>query len=261
MKQLVVCDWRDRGDFYDPSLSYEYFLAVQETIVRQRLNQECGDTLILTTHPPTITLGRRSLREQLTHVRAIPLSITTAPTATSDQDLLTSAASYLRHFYDIDLIKTNRGGSVWYHDHGVLQLYLIMEVHPFGINDIVYPLEEVLLRTLNTIGIPATRAGESVRRADKSFLGVWVNEKKIAAIGMRVQSNGVRFASMFGASLNVNPNQSTSNVVDPCGIPHCRTTSIARELTSHYTIHNTLLTSTLCKHISDVFHVTITYAA
>ncbi len=257
MKQLAIYDWRDTENIYNPRFCYEYFLNLQKTIVSLRLNQECGDILILTTHPPTITLGAHSLREQLIHIRAIPLCITAATLTIPDEELLKSARSYLQRFYNINLVKTNRGGSVWYHDHGVLQLYLIMEVHAFGVSDIIYPLEEALLRTLNTIGIPAIRADQSVRRADKSFLGIWVHKKKIAAIGMRVQSGGGRFVSMFGASLNINPDQSACNLIDPCGIPNCRMTSVAAELNNDYSVNDVRLTSLLYEHISQVFDVKI----
>lgn len=260
MKELTLYDWRGTEGCYNPSLPYEHFIVLQHTIVCKRLNQECGDTLILTAHPPTITMGARSLREQLLSIRLLPPRIAAIAPRISDKELMREAAAYLRHACGIDLIKTNRGGSVWYHDHGVLQLYLIIEVEPFGISDIIRSIEEALLQALLEINIPVARAAHSVRHRDTSFLGLWVREKKIAALGMRMQGNGARFASMFGASLNINPNRSTSDFVDPCGIPHCRTTSVAEELNADYTINNAILISILCKHISDVFDVTIKYA-
>ncbi|MEK7082890.1 MAG: lipoyl(octanoyl) transferase LipB [Patescibacteria group bacterium] len=257
MKQLTVYDWRNNENLYNPSLPYEHFITAQKTIIHQRLNREHGDILILTTHPPTITLGARSVREQLIHIRALPSHITDADTMIPDEELLRQSVAYLRHFYDINLVKTNRGGSVWYHDNGVLQLYLIMEVPPFGVTNIVYSLEETLLRMLNDIGIPATRADESMRRTDKSFLGLWVNEKKIAAIGMRAQCHNGRFISMFGASLNINPCLPACNLIDPCGIPNRQMTSVAAELHNNYSVNDVRLTSLLYKHISNIFDVTI----
>lgn len=257
MKQLTVYDWRHTKGLYNPSLPYEHFVTLQKTIVCNRLYQKCGDICILTTHPPTITLGARSLREQLPHIHVLPAHIAVADIAIPDEELLQQATAHLQYFYNIDLLKTNRGGSVWYHDHGVLQLYLIMEVQPFGISDIIYPLEEVLLRTLNDLGIKAMRADQSVRRVDKSFLGLWANEKKIAAIGIRVESNNGHFVSMFGASLNINPCLLTCNLIDPCGIPHRQMTSVAAELHNDYHVNDIQLTSLLCKHISDLFDTTI----
>lgn len=257
MKQLTLYDWRDAGGLYNPLLPYSKFIAAQEIIVRQRFEEKIGDTLILTTHPPAITMGARSLREQLSHIRLLPPRIAAIAPRLSDRELMREAGTYLRQACGIDLVKTNRGGSVWYHDHGVLQLYLIMEVQPFGISDIVYPLEEALMRALCEVGISAVRANDAMRRNDKSFLGVWVNGKKIAAIGMRVQGNGTHFVSMFGASLNINPNQSTSNFVDPCGIPCCRTTSVAKELNSDCNIQDTPLITLLYKHICDIFNIRV----
>ncbi|MEK7083378.1 MAG: hypothetical protein AAB972_04340 [Patescibacteria group bacterium] len=160
MKQLTLYDWRHAGGLYNPLLPYKDFISAQKKVADQRMNQTCGDTLIITAHPPTITLGARSLREQLPHIHALPAHIASADNAITDEQLLGQATEYLRHAHNINLVKTNRGGSVWYHDHGVLQLYLIMEVHAFGVSDIIYPLEEALLRTLNTIGIPARRADQ-----------------------------------------------------------------------------------------------------
>ena len=257
MKQLTVYDWCHTGGLYNPMLAYEYFIASQTTVVYSRFDQKCGDILILTTHPPTITLGARSVREQLPYIHALPAYITSTNIAIPDKELLEQACLYLDCFYDIDLVKTNRGGSVWYHDNGVLQLYLIMEVPLFGVSNIVYSLEETLLRMLNDIGIPATRADESMRRADKSFLGLWVNEKKIAAIGMRAQCRNGRFVSMFGASLNINPCLPACNLIDPCGIPNRQMTSVAAELHNNYSVNDVRLTSLLYKHISDIFGVMI----
>ena len=250
-------DWRDTGGLYNPLLPYEHFVAIQKTMVCQRLDHKCADICILTTHPPTITLGARSLREQLSHIHPLPPYIAAADTAILDDKLLKQTRSFLRRSYNIDLVKTNRGGSVWYHDRGVLQLYLIMEVQPFGISDIVYPLEEALLRTLTDIGITASRADQSVRRMDKSFLGLWTNEKKIAGIGMRVESSDGRFVSMFGASLNINPYLPACNLIDPCGIPHRQMTSVVRELHNDYNANDIRLTSLLYEHISNVFDVVI----
>lgn len=256
MKQLILYDWRGAGGLYTPLLPYNKFIVAQETIVRQHLTKKQEDTLILTTHPPTITMGARSLREQLISIRLLPPRIVAIAPRISDRELMREAITYLRQACGIDLVKTNRGGSVWYHDHGVLQLYIIMEVDPFG-SRIVSLLEETLMHVLLAIGIPATRATEYKRHCDKRFLGVWVREKKIAAIGIRVRGSGTRFVSMFGASLNINPNQSTSNFVDPCGIPHCRTTSVAEELNTDCDVHHTSLLPLLRKYISDVFKVAV----
>jgi len=222
---VQVHNWRNTAK---ERFTYEEFMAAQLEMVRNRLNgTREHDAIILTTHPPTITLGRRSLKEQLSHIRVF--SQTILESQLPDDELLRRARAYLQESCDIDLIKTNRGGSVWYHDHGVLQIYLIFQVPPFMMSGIIYPLEEALLRTLNGLNIKTERAPESIRKEDKSFLGLWVKERKIAALGMRIQSNGTNYVSMFGASLNVTPDMSGCEMIDPCGIPDRHMTSIAEE--------------------------------
>ncbi len=256
MSKIAIYDWRKNTQAYNPSLPYEQFIAAQYEIVQKRLNcQLTNDVLILATHPPTITLGARSLKEQLSHIRAFPRSI--AYTEIPDNELLAQACAALQRSCEIDLVKTNRGGSVWYHGPGVLQLYLIAEVPPFGISDIIFPLEELLLRILNDLDVHATRMNESLRREDKRLIGIWAQEKKIAAIGIRIEHKYDRCISMFGASLNINPDMSACGMIDPCGIPNRQMTSVARELGSQDDIPDAILLPIIHKHLGKVFGTSI----
>lgn len=257
MTHMMIYDWRKHAGKYNPTLPYERFIEAQREVVNQRLAQQLThDVLILTTHPPTITLGARPLKEQLSHIKILRdvIEMDEIP----DEELLQRARSHLREAYAIDLIKTNRGGSVWYHDYGVLQMYLIAEVPLYGISDIVYPLEEALLRILTDIGIDATRMDASLRREDKSFIGIWVREKKIAAIGIRIEQKNNRHVSMFGASLNINPNMSGCGLIDPCGIPHRQMTSIAQELNTRHGIPDIVLMPIIRQHMSNIFGTVVT---
>ena len=254
MKKILIRDWRGHGGSYSPFLPYERFVTAQEKIARQRLQGIVAhDTLIITTHPPTITLGARSLKEQLSHIKPLPARM--KESTDPDDALLEKATSYLWRSQRINLVKTNRGGSVWYHDHGVLQLYLIAETRLFAVAEVIYPLEEVLLRTLADLGVNATRANEHIRRENKSFLGIWAQSKKIAALGMRIQRHGTRFVSMFGASINVKACKANSALIDPCGIPDCQMTSVANELNDDYHVSHSMLLPIIYKHIQDVFDV------
>ena len=252
LKILFMHDWRGHGGAYSPYLPYERFVAAQEKMARRRIEGlTIHDSLIITTHPPTITMGAGSLNKQLASIRPLPPRI--KESNDSDDLLLAQAASYLWRNYRINLIKTNRGGSVWYHDHGVLQLYLIAEVEPFAITNIIYPLEEILLRVLSDAGVTVARAAKEVRQQNKSFIGIWVAEKKIAALGIRITGNGKHFVSMFGASINVKRCKQNSTLIDPCGILNCQMTSIANELNDDYNISYAMLVPIICKHMQDVF--------
>lgn len=254
MTNMIIYDWRTRAPEYDPSLPYQCFIEAQRDIVQRRLARLLtNDILILTRHPPTITLGARSLKEQLSHIRAFPRNGAILNAAMPDDERLKRARLYLQRSYGIDLVKTNRGGSVWYHDPGVLQLYLIAEVPPYGISDIVYPLEEVLLHIFADLGVAATRIDQSLRRQDNSFIGIWVGEKKIAAIGIRIEHKYDRCVSMFGASLNIAPDTTACEMIDPCGIPDRQMTSVARERGIKYGIPDVVLMPIICRHVASVF--------
>ncbi|MDP3779259.1 MAG: lipoyl(octanoyl) transferase LipB [bacterium] len=256
MAKITIYDWRRDAAEYNPSLPYEQFIAAQYEIVQKRLKRQLtDDVLVLAAHPPTITLGARSLKEQLSHIRAFPRSI--ANTKIPDNDLLARARMALHHSCGIDLVKTSRGGSVWYHGPGVLQLYLIAEVPPFGISDIVFPLEELLLRILNDLRVPAARMDESLRSKDKRFIGIWVGEKKIAAIGIRIEHKYDHYVSMFGASLNINPDMSACEMIDPCGIPNRQMTSVARELGNKDGAEDAILIPIIRKHLGNVFGTSV----
>ena len=251
---MMLYDWcKCLGD-YDPSLSYEEFIIAQSRLVTERLEGKLNcDLLIITAHPPTITLGARSLKEQLHHIRILPFELYSHEK--SDDLLLAEAKKYLQLHYHINLVKTNRGGSLWYHDHGVLQLYLIAAVSSFGKSDVIDPLEEVLLRVLHDIGIPAERADQNTRQKDNSFIGVWVKHKKIAALGIRIQRGSNYSVSMFGASLNIKQCRSSSALIDPCGIASCEMTSVAQELNNGYGIPHSWIVPLIHTHIQDVFNV------
>ena len=256
MRTFLIHDWRGHGGAYSPYLPYERFVAVQEEMARRRIEGlTIHDALIITTHPPTITMGAGSLKKQLASIRPLPPRI--KESSDPDDLLLARATSYLWRNYRINLVKTNRGGSVWYHDHGVLQLYLIAEVEPFAITSIIYPLEEILLRVLSNTGVTVARAAEEVRQQNKSFIGIWARDKKIAALGIRITGNGIRFVSAFGASINVKRCKQNSTLIDPCGILNCQMTSIANELNDDYNVSHSMLLPMIYEHIQDVFDATI----
>ena len=262
MKQLMVYDWcRCLGD-YDPSRPYEDFIIAQSALVHQRLEGKLStDILIVTAHPPTISLGASSLRQQIPHIRGLPEHIrnSTLP----DDELFLAAKTYLEKNYHINLIKPkkNRGGSVWYHDHGVLQLYLIARINPEEITDIICPLEEVLIRTLAELGIAATRAKKEIRRSHNSFIGLWVKNKKIAAFGVRLERNDKHadkeYVSMFGASLNIKQCRVNSALIDPCGITGAEMTSIAQELNNGFGVPHSCIMPIIHKNLRDIFQTEI----
>ncbi|HEY8849869.1 MAG TPA: lipoyl(octanoyl) transferase LipB, partial [Thermoanaerobaculia bacterium] len=160
-----------------------------------RQNDAIPDQLLLLEHPPVITLGRGGDTRNLL-----------APAETLRQQRV--------RFYE-----TTRGGDITYHGPGQLVGYPILHLGE-GSRDVrkyVTKLEEVLIRTVADFGIRAERA-EGKR-------GIWVGEKKIAAIGVRIS----RWVTSHGFALNVNTNLEHFKLITPCGLPDTDVTSMSVE--------------------------------
>jgi lipoate-protein ligase B len=113
-----------------------------------------------------------------------------------------------RSLRGIELYRVDRGGDVTYHGPGQLVGYPILKLSTVrGVVDYVRTLEQILLDTLATFGITAQRVPD--------YTGVWVGDRKIAAIGVRVASGGV---TSHGFALNVAPDLDHFTGIVPCGI-------------------------------------------
>jgi lipoyl(octanoyl) transferase len=177
--------WLGRVSFADA-------LALQEKLVSdKRVNQSLGDELLLLEHEPVYTIGR-----------------------TPDQSSLRGAA-HLPH----PLFPINRGGQATYHGPGQLVGYPIIDLRRCGqdLHRYLRWLEDLLLETLGEMGIAArTRSG---------LTGVWVEERKIASIGVGVR----HWITMHGFALNVCGDLSPFDQIVPCGIANVAMTSIEKE--------------------------------
>jgi lipoic acid synthetase len=119
-----------------------------------------------------------------------------------------------------ELVKADRGGDVTYHGPGQLTGYPIISVPlgPHAVPDYVHGLEQVIIDALGDLGLSG--AG---RLADHP--GVWVGDRKICAIGVRLS----RGRSMHGFALNVDPDLGYFRHIVPCGIRDKGVTSLAAE--------------------------------
>jgi lipoic acid synthetase len=119
-----------------------------------------------------------------------------------------------------ELVRADRGGDVTYHGPGQLVGYPIVDV-PFGpdaVPNYVHSVEQLVMDTLADLGLPG-----ATRRP--GYPGVWVGDRKICAIGVRVS----RGRSMHGFALNVDPDLSYFSHIVPCGIADKSVTSLAAE--------------------------------
>jgi len=138
---------------------------------------ETRDEIWVVEHPPVFTLG------------------------------LNGKAAHLLAPGDIPVIEVDRGGQVTYHGPGQLVVYPLIDVRRLGIGvrELVTRLEQAVIDLLADYGIEATA------RADAP--GVYVNDAKIAALGLRIRRGG----SYHGLSLNVNMDLEPIARVNPCG--------------------------------------------
>ena len=108
---------------------------------------------------------------------------------------------------DIPIVQTDRGGQITYHGPGQLVAYVLMDIRrrDLGVRTLVCQLEELIINTLKQFTITAqTRCGAP---------GVYVNDKKIASIGLRVK-NGCTY---HGIALNIAMDLKPFSAINPCG--------------------------------------------
>ena len=108
---------------------------------------------------------------------------------------------------DIEVIKVDRGGQVTYHGPGQQMMYVLFNLRrlKIGVRELVTWLEECIVETLKEYNIDAY--------AKPDAPGVYVNDSKIASLGLRVR----RGCSFHGLALNVNMDLSPFLRINPCG--------------------------------------------
>ncbi len=122
----------------------------------------------------------------------------------------------------VECVETDRGGDVTWHGPGQIVVYLILDLNRLGlrVNGYLRMLEAVVIETLADFGVVGER--------DPTATGVWVNGRKICAMGVRLS----RWVSMHGIALNVNPDLKQFDLIVPCGLVGRGVTSLEKELSS-----------------------------
>lgn len=120
---------------------------------------------------------------------------------------------------DIPLLQTDRGGQITYHGPGQIVMYTLIDLRRrgWGARKLVNFLERSVIDTLTSYGIPSHARGDAP--------GVYVQDRKIAAIGLRVR-NG---CSYHGVSLNVAMDLEPFQRINPCGYPGLKITQVSDE--------------------------------
>lgn len=173
-------------------LDYSSALELQEQLLAARQQNIIPDTLMLLEHPPVITIGRSGRRHNI---------------LVSEERLNDEG---------IGVYEVNRGGDVTYHGPGQLVGYPIINLANHGKDVHAYytRLEQVFIDVLRDYGLNARR--------DANYPGVWVEDKKIVAIGVAVK----KWVTMHGFALNISPNLRHFDLINPCGIAHRGVTSM-----------------------------------
>lgn len=182
-----------------------------------RYQKEVEDVLFLLEHPHTYTLGKTAHRENL---------------ICDDEYLSKNHISV----YDID-----RGGDITYHGTGQIVGYPI-----FNLNDWVKDthkylraLEEVIIKTCADYNIKAGRI--------PGLTGVWIENRKIAAIGIKVS----RWITMHGFAFNINTDLDLYKGIIPCGITDKEVTSLKKELRREVDLNEVKLK--ILNNVKEVF--------
>jgi lipoyl(octanoyl) transferase len=172
-------------------------LEIQAEMVRRRRAGEIADTLLLLEHPHVITLG----------------------TGTHAENILITAEE--RAARGVELFEAGRGGDVTYHGPGQLVGYPILDLKPdrCDLHRYLRDLEETLIRVLGEFGLEAHRL--------EGLTGVWVGDRKVAAIGVRVSSGWI---TSHGFALNVATDLGFFGAIVPCGIQEHGVGSMESEL-------------------------------
>jgi lipoate-protein ligase B len=196
---------------FTPADSYAEIWQLQKELVEKRIRDEIFNTLLIGEHPPVITCGR----------------------GTHAENLLTP---------DIPIVEIERGGDVTYHGPGQLVGYPILKLEGKNrdLHGYLRSLETLLIQTLAEFQIAgSTKPG---------LTGVWVDDKKIASIGVAVK----KWVTYHGFALNVNTDLTQFSTINPCGLSADTMTSMTAILQTVLKVEEVI--NTLEKHFQILLH-------
>ena len=174
---------------------YREILQMQQMLREKRQQNEISNTVLIVEHPAVITLGARQSSNKLLVNR---------------EDLAQ------KH---IDVVDVRRGGGTTAHNPGQLVFYPILNLQKtgLGINKYIRELEAIGAKLLKQLNVYSTRR--------KGAPGLWVGERKIASIGVRVS----RYITYHGMAINIQNDLSIFDYIVPCGLDNVEMTSVLKE--------------------------------
>lgn len=179
MPSARTCEVRDLG-----RCGYREAWDAQLDLVRRRKLGAVCDQLLFVEHPPTITMGRNA-----------------------DAANILAAPGRLRQL-GFSVEETDRGGDVTYHGPGQVVAYPILDLKQWrrDVGAYLRALEEVIMAALLDFGIESRRV--------EGLTGVWVEDAKIAALGVHLS----RWVTSHGLALNVSTDLDHFKWIVPCGL-------------------------------------------
>ena len=119
----------------------------------------------------------------------------------------------------ITVVKTNRGGKITLHNPGQQIVYFVLNLNKRkkDIRNLVRQIEKIIIKFLKIYNVKSN--------SDKKNIGIWVKDKKIAAIGIRVS----RWIAYHGFSINIKNNLNDYKRIIPCGLENKKVTSLKNE--------------------------------
>jgi lipoyl(octanoyl) transferase len=200
------------------TVPYDVANAAMHRLAERRLDDDIPDTVILLEHPPVFTAGRRAKVDELLW---------------SPEEVETRGG----------LVRMiDRGGSFTYHGPGQLVGYPILGLgsRPDAV-DYLRRLEEAVIGICADVGVP------SERRPDVQT-GVWVDDDKICAIGVRLMRARV---TLHGFALNCETDLSWFRGIVACGLPEHGQTSLSDQLGRRVRVADALPLAE--RHLAEVF--------
>ena len=176
-------------------MRYREALVLQLELVEQRQKEKIANTVLILEHQPVITLGLRESQNWLL----------------VSEEVLAERG--------IDLVSVKRGGGTTAHNPGQVVIYPVVSLRSLklGVNEYIRKLETIGIELLGDFGINAGRR--------KGYPGLWLGEKKIGAIGVRIK----KWVTFHGMAVNISNDLSIFEMIVPCGLEGVRITSVCGE--------------------------------
>jgi len=199
--------WR----IYLGSRPYQAALEWQTRMVRYRLQGVIRDTIFFMEHPDVITIGRDCPDEDTSRLK------------------------------DVEWHRITRGGGYTYHGPGQLVVYPIFDLRRRGrdLHRFIDDVEEGIIRAFAGYGL--------ICRRHPDHTGVWVEDRKIASIGIAVKN----WTSFHGAAVNLTTDLEKFKLINPCGLPPEIMTSAHKE--RGLAIDPVEFAARLTDHYADIF--------